>query len=89
MTQNFATSPKRSETSKNNEKYSLKLNQNSNEDSFGNEQIFEYWYIRFSPTSHSLKQLQLKKIWNYANSDHILRLKAMKLTSSDYPYKSA
>ena len=45
MTENFTTPSKRSETSKNSEKYSFELNQNSNGYSFRNERIF-VWLFR-------------------------------------------
>ena len=50
MNENFTTSSKGSETSKNNEKYLLELNVNSNEYSFGYfERIFEYSVYSFQP----------------------------------------
>ena len=55
MMENFTTSSKGSETSKNNEKYSLELNLNSDEYSFRNERIHVWLfrtnirYIRSSP----------------------------------------
>ena len=48
MTENFTTPSKRSETSKNSEKYSFELNQNSNEYSFDYfERISEYSVYSF------------------------------------------
>ena len=48
MTENFTTSSKGLETSKNKEKFSLEFNINSNEYSFRNEHS-NIRFIRFSP----------------------------------------
>ena len=40
MTEKFTTSSKGSGAPENSEKYSLELNQNANEHSFGNERLF-------------------------------------------------
>ena len=61
MTENFTTCSKGSETSKDSEKYSLELNVNSNEFSFGNERIF-VWLFRTNIRIFGIFVLALWKI---------------------------